>query len=104
MNEVPGLEVTHGGGDLRRDVHQHDLADFLAVGVPQVVEQVPARHELGDDVERGLAGADAQQLHQVRVLHLLHDGGLLEEVGQLHGVLLQENKMVSETALDKTFN
>jgi hypothetical protein len=33
-------------------------------------------------------GCSARDLDQVRVLHLLHDGGLLQEIRQLHGVLL----------------
>ena len=80
MNEVSRLEVAHGRGNLRRDVHQDDLADLLSVGVPQVVQEISARHELRDDVEGWFAGADAQELDQVGVLHLLHDGGLLKEV------------------------
>ena len=89
VDEVAALQVGHGGGHLGGHVEQDDGVDLVAVGAPQVVEQVAARHELGDDVEGRLAGADAQQLHQVRVLHLLHDGRLFEKVLEGHRVLLE---------------
>ena len=97
VNEVSRLEVAHGRGNLRRDVHQDDLADLLAVGVPQVVQEISARHELRDDVEGWFAGADAQELDQVGVRHLLHDGGLLQEISQLHRVLLKKRQFKIET-------
>lgn len=84
------LEVAHAGGDLRGHVHKHDGAGHaVAAARAQVVEQVAARHELRDDVEGRLARAHAQQLHQVRVAHLLHDRRLLQEVLQCHRVVLQ---------------
>lgn len=89
MNERPALQVAHSGRDLRRHVHEYDRVDVLAVSCTQIVEQVAAAHELRDDVEGGLAGAHAQQLHQVRVAHLLHYGRLLEEVLKCHCVVLQ---------------
>lgn len=89
MNEAPALEVAHPAGDLRGHVHEHDGVDLLAVAVAQVVQEVASAHELGDDVEGRLPRAHAQQLHQVRVPHLLHDGRLLQEVLQRHRVVFQ---------------
>lgn len=89
MDETSTFEIAHPAGDLRGHVHEHDGGDVLAVAVAQVVQQVTLAHELGDDVEGGLARAHAQQLHEVRVLHLLHDGRLLQEVLQCHGVLFE---------------
>ena len=73
MDEEPLLQVRHGRGDLHGEVEEDRAAKCLVVGEAQVVEQVAVGHELGEDVVGGLAGADAEQLHQVRVLHLLHD-------------------------------
>lgn len=90
MYKGAALEVAHAGRDLRGHVHEHDGAGHaVAAAGAQVVQQVAARHELRDDVERRLARAHAQQLHQVRVPHLLHDGRLLQEVLQRHRVVLQ---------------
>ena len=92
VDEVPGLEVAHGVGDLLRHVDQYSLRDRLAVGVSEVVEQVPPRHELGHDIERRLPRAHAEELDQVGVPHLLHDGSLFEKVRKFHRVLLKERE------------
>lgn len=77
MDETSTFKIAHPACDLRGHVHEHHSGDVLTVAVAQVVQQVAFAHELGDDVEGGLAGAHTQQLHEIRVLHLLHDGRLL---------------------------
>ena len=42
--------------------------------VAQEVEQTAVVHELGDDEHGLLRGAHAEQLHEVRMLHLQHVG------------------------------
>ena len=60
-------------------VEQQLRSDVVLVLV-YVVEEAAVGHELGDQLDGG-AQADAQQAHQVGVLHAGHDQGLLGERG-----------------------
>lgn len=66
-------------GDLDTPVEQQLRADVVLVLV-HVVEEAAVGHELRDQLDGG-AQADAQQTHQVGVLHAGHDQGLLSERG-----------------------
>lgn len=66
-------------GDLDTPVEQQLRSDVVLVLV-HVVEEAAVGHELGDQLDGG-AQADAQQTHQVGVLHAGHDQGLLGERG-----------------------
>lgn len=66
-------------GDLDTPVEQQLRSDVVLVLV-HVVEQAAVGHELGDQLDGG-AQADAQQTHQVGVLHAGHDQSLLVERG-----------------------
>ena len=55
----------------------------------QKVEQISVGHVLGDDIIRRLPGTNAQQLHQIGMLHLFHDGGLGQKVLQTHVLLFE---------------
>ena len=92
MDEVSRFQVSHGRGDLGRHVHEDDLGDLRSIGASQVVKKISPGHEFGDDVEGRLSRAHSQKLDEIRVSHLLHDGGLFEEVGKFHGILLKEYK------------
>lgn len=67
-------------GDLDTPVEQQLRSDVVLVLV-HVVEEASVGHELGDQLDGG-AQADAQQTHQVGVLHAGHDQGLLGERGE----------------------
>lgn len=66
-------------GNLDTPVEQQLRSDVVLVLV-HVVEEAAVGHELGDQLDGG-AQADAQQTHQVGVLHAGHDQGLLGERG-----------------------
>ena len=55
----------------------------------QTTEQRAAGHQFGDDEYRLVARADGVERHEARVLQLLHDGRLLEELGRRHGARLE---------------
>lgn len=58
VDEILLLQVFHGRGDLGRHVQKDDGVDLLSVAVPEVVQEVPVRHELGDDIKRRLPRTD----------------------------------------------
>ena len=89
VDEALVLQVTHAAGDLRGDVHQNDGVDLVLATIPEVVQEVAFAHELGYYVKRRFARAHPHELHEVRVLHLFHDGRLFEEILQGHGVFFQ---------------
>ena len=80
VNKIPLLQVVHGARYLSGHVHEDNLGDLRSVCVSQVVQEVAPRHELRDDVERRLPGANTQKLDQIGVLHLLHNGGFLQKI------------------------
>ncbi len=67
-------------GNLDTPVEQQLRSNVVLVLV-HVVEEAAVGHELGDQLDGG-AQADAQQTHQVGVLHAGHDQGLLGERGE----------------------
>lgn len=83
------LQVAHSWGNLRRHVHENYSIDVITALGAEIIEQVSSAHELGDDEERRLACAHAEQLHQVGMSHLLHYGSLFEEIFQCHCIVLQ---------------
>lgn len=58
VNKVLLLKVLHGRRDLCGHVQQHHSIDLLPVALPKIVQQVAVGHELCDNVERWLSGAD----------------------------------------------
>lgn len=73
-------------------MQQRGLRQLDVVGGAQEVEQVAARHELGENEVGRLAGANAQQLHQIRMVQTLHQISLGQKVRQRHCVFLQVDK------------
>ena len=59
------------------------------VNTLEIFEQASVLHELGDDEDWLLIGADSVQLDQLGVAQLLHDLGLGQEVLGVHGAGLQ---------------
>jgi len=58
MNETFCFQVCHAGRYLCGHVEQHSRAEFVAVAVAQIVQQISAIHELRYDVERRLSRAN----------------------------------------------
>ena len=57
MNETLCFQVRHAGRYLCGHVEQHGRAEFVAVAIAQIVQQISSIHELCYDVERRLSGA-----------------------------------------------
>lgn len=57
--------------------------------MPQIVEKISIRHKLSNDIIRRLSSANTEQLNEIRMLHLLHDSSLGQELIETHGLLLE---------------
>lgn len=89
MNKVSRFKEGHSSGNLGGHEHEGAGRNLASIRLPQIFEEIPLTHVLGDDVEGCFAGADTQQLNQILVVQILHHRGFGEEVWQRHGFLLQ---------------
>lgn len=66
VDEAVELQVLHALADVQADAQQGAQVEG-APPLPEEVEQAAELHELGDDVNGLVLGADAVELHQLRV-------------------------------------
>lgn len=87
MYKGAAFQIAHARRNLRGHVHKDYRVYVLAVACTQVVQQVATTHELRDDVEGRLPSANPEELHQIWMSHLLHNGRFLQEVFKCHCVV-----------------
>ena len=87
VDVVARLEVGHALGYLRGHVDERVERQPLAARRLQVVEQTAVAHELGDNVDGLLGGAEGVELDELGVADALHESGLGAEVALVHALL-----------------
>ena len=83
MDVVLTLEVGHPRRHLGAHIYQLLELHRPALAL-EILQQAAILHELGDDEDGLLVGADGVQLDQLGMAELLHDLGLAQEVLRVH--------------------